>query len=291
MAAEGPATAPLWTRLVQAVSELGVSVGLLTALLVYYGWVRAGAQARAMGLDVHLFGYTTQDYLLLSISSLYGILFWIAVALLAGLWADRLVRERVDARVRASGSAQVARWARRGTWFFIGLAVAGWLLERTVRDSREAWVLPFAMALCVLGAAWAAGLRRRVTARDRPPTAPRGQLLGAAALVSVVGLLVFWGTTAAAEETGRLMAQALQRDREDLPRAVVYSEEPLHVGLPGVGTEQVGTPDDPLHRYDRLRLLTLRGGRYFLLPEGWTVEHSTVLVLPDDGSVRLEYSR
>ncbi len=291
MAAEGPATAPLWTRLVQAVSELGVSVGLLTALLVYYGWVRAGAQAREMGLDVHLFGYTTQDYLLLSISSLYGILFWIAVALLAGLWADRLVRERVDARVRASGSAPVARWARRGMWLLIGLAVAGWLLERTVRDSREAWVLPFAMALCVLGAAWAAGLRRRVTARDRPPTAPRGQLLGAAALVSVVGLLVFWGTTAAAEAMGEVRAYDLQGSRDEMPRAVVYSEEPLHVGLPGVGTEQVGTPDDPLHRYDGLRLLTLRGGRYFLLPEDWTVEHSTVLVLPDDGSVRLEYSR
>ncbi len=290
MTEESPATPPLWTRLVQAVSELGISVGLLTALLVYYGWVRAGAQARAMGLDVHLFGYTTQDYLLLSISSLYGILFWIAVALLAGLWADRLVRERIDARVRASGSAQVARWARLGTWFFIGLTVAARLLDGAVPE-EEAWVIPFAMALCVLGAAWAAGLRRRATARDRPPTAPRGQLLGAAALVSVVGLLVFWGTTAAAEETGRLMARALQKDREDLPQAVVYSEEPLHVGLPGVGTEQVGTPDDPLHRYDGLRLLTVRGGRYFLLPEDWTVERSTVLVLPDDGSVRLEYSR
>lgn len=291
MAEESPATPPIWTRLVQAVSELGISVGLLTALLVYYGWVRAGAQARAMGLDVHLFGYTTQDYLLLSIGSLYGMLFWIAVALLAGVWADRLVRERVDARVRASGSAPVARWARRGTWFFIGLAVAGWLLERTVRDSREAWIFPFAMALCVLGAAWAAGLRRRATARDRPPTAPRGQLLGAAALVSVVGLLVFWGTTAAAEAMGEVMAYDLQDDLAEMPRAVVYSEEPLHVGLRGVGTEQVGPPDDPLYRYDGLRLLTLRGGRYFLLPEHWTVEGSEVLVLPDDGSIRLEYSR
>ncbi len=291
MAEQGPDQPPLWTRLVQAVSELGISVGLLTALLVYYGWVRAGAQARVMGLDVNLFGYTTQDYLLLSISSLYGTLFWIAVALLAGVWADRLVRERVDARVRASGSASVARWARRGTWLFIGLALAGWLLARTVRDSREAWILPFAMALCVLGAAWAAGLRRRATARDRPPTAPRSQLLGAAALVSVVGLLIFWGTTAAAEAMGEVMAYDLQDKREKLPRAVVYSEEPLHVGLPGVGTEQVGTPDDPLHRYDGLRLLTVRGGRYFLLPEDWTVERSSVLVLPDDGSVRLEYSR
>ncbi len=290
MAEESPATPPLWTRLVQAVSELGISVGLLTALLVYYGWVRAGAQARAMGLDVHLFGYTTQDYLLLSISSLYGMLFWIAVAVLAGVWADRLVRERVDARVRASGSARVARWARLGTWFFIGLAVAARFLDGAVPE-EEAWVIPFAMALCVLGAAWAAGLRRRATARDRPPTAARGQLLGAAALVSVVGLLVFWGTTAAAEAMGEVRAYDLQDDLAEMPRAVVYSEKPLHIGLPGVRAEELGGPDDPLHRYDGLRLLTLRGGRYFLLPEQWTVAGSTVLVLPDDDSVRLECSR
>ena len=291
MAEESPATPPLWTRLVQAVSELGISVGLLTALLVYYGWVRAGAQARAMGLDVHLFGYTTQDYLLLSISSLYGILFWIAVALLAGLWADRLVRERVDARVRASGSAQVARWAHRGTWLFIGLAVAGWLLERTVRDSRETWILPFAMALCVLAAAWAAGLRRRVTARDERPTAPERPLLRSFALLSVVALLVFWGTSSVAEAMGRALAHDLEEELGTMPRTVVYSEKPLHIGLPGVRAEELGGPDDPLHRYDGLRLLTLRGGRYFLLPEQWTVAGSTVLVLPDDNSVRLEYSR
>ncbi len=294
-----PGPAPLWTRLVQAVSELGISVSLLSALLVYYGWVRAEAQARAMGLDVHLFGYTTQDYLLLSISSLYVQLFWIAVAVLAGVWADRRVRERVDARVRRSGSAPVARWARRGTWLLVGLAAAGLVLERMVRGHPEAWLVPFVTALCVLGAVWAAGLRRRATApdgpagtpRDTPRGAPRGQLLGAAALVSVVGLLVFSGTSAVAKETGRIMAGELQDQLGSMPHTVVYSEKPLHVGLPGVGTEQVGTADDPLYRYDGLRLLTLRGGRYFLLPEHWTVAGSTVLVLSDDDSIRLEYSR
>ena len=65
----------------------------------------------------------------------------------------------------------------------------------------------------------------------------------------------------------------------------------LDIGLPGVGAEELGPPDDPLYRYDGLRLLTLRGGRYFLLPEHWTVAGSSVLVLPDDSSVRLEYSR
>jgi hypothetical protein len=285
-----PAGSPLWGRLFQAVSELGVGVSLLTALLLYFGWVRAGAQAREMGLDANLFGYTTQDYLLLSIGSLYVQLLWIAVAVLGGVWLDRRIRERVDARVRRSGSATVARWARRGTWFFVGLAVAARILGGAVPE-QEAWVVPFVMALCVLGAAWAAGLRRRVVARGEPLAAPDRQLLRGFALVSVVALLVFWGTSAVAEAMGRAMAHDLEDELETMPRTVVYSEKPLHIGLPGVGLEELGPPDDPLYRYDGLRLLTLRGGRYFLLPEHWTVAGSSVLVLPDDSSVRLEYSR
>lgn len=290
MAEQRPEESPLWARLLQVVSELGVAVSLLTALLLYYGWVRARAQAQEMGLDVNLFGYTTQDYLLLSISSLYVQLLWIAVAVLGGVWADRRIRERVDARVRRSGSAPVARWARRGMWFFIGLAVAARVLGGAV-PAEEAWVVPFAMVLCVLGAVWAAGLRRRVTAPDGRPASPERQLLGGVALVSVVALLVFWGTSSFAEAMGKAMAHDLQEGLGTMPRTTVYSEEPLHIGLGQVGAAELGGPDDPLYRYDGLRLLTLRGGRYFLLPEDWTVAHSEVLVLPDDDSIRLEYSR
>lgn len=290
MAQQKPEDSPLWARVLQVVSELGVAVSLLTALLIYYGWVRARAQAREMGLDVNLFGYTTQDYLLLSISSLYTPLFWIAVTILGGVWADRRIREYVDARVRRSGSAPEARWARRGMWFFIGLAVAARVLGHDV-PQEGAWVVAFTMVVCVLGAAWAAGIRRRVTAPDERPASPERQLLGGVALVSVVALLVFWGTSSVAEAMGELMADDLEKELATMPQAVVYSEEPLHIGLDQVRVEELGGPDDPLYRYDGLRLLTLRGGRYFLLPENWTVDDSEVLVLPDDDSIRLEYSR
>lgn len=152
----------------------------------------------------------------------------------------------------------MVRWARRGTWFFIGLAVAVRLLGGAVPE-EEAWVIPFAMALCVLAAAWAAGLRRRVTARDERPAAPERPLLRGFALVSVVALLVFWGTSSVAEAMGRALAHDLEEELGTMPRAVVYSEKPLHIGLPGVRTEELGGPDDPLHRYDGLRLLTLAG--------------------------------
>lgn len=60
---------------------------------------------------------------------------------------------------------------------------------------------------------------------------------------------------------------------------------------PGVTTHELGTAEAPLYRYDGLRLLTVSGERYFFLHEGWSVEEGTVVVLPDDASLRVQYGR
>jgi hypothetical protein len=35
----------------------------------------------------------------------------------------------------------------------------------------------------------------------------------------------------------------------------------------------------------------LSGGRFFFLHDGWTPQNGTVIVLPDDNSVRIEFRR
>src|SRR3954467_2446299 len=42
----------------------------VTALLYYYGWTRSSVEARRLGLEDSLLGYSTQDYLLRSMSSM-----------------------------------------------------------------------------------------------------------------------------------------------------------------------------------------------------------------------------
>ena len=59
---------------------------LVVALLYYFGWARTSAEAHALGLDDSLFGYSTQDYILRSISSMYWPLFVGAGAVLVGLF-------------------------------------------------------------------------------------------------------------------------------------------------------------------------------------------------------------
>src|SRR4029079_11853400 len=58
---------------------------LVVGLLYYFGWARTSAQAHALGLDDSLFGYSSQDYILNSISSMYWPLLVGTVALLCGL--------------------------------------------------------------------------------------------------------------------------------------------------------------------------------------------------------------
>lgn len=53
----------------------------------------------------------------------------------------------------------------------------------------------------------------------------------------------------------------------------------------------MGSGDTALYRYDGLRLLVLSGGRFFFLHDGWTARDGTVIVLPDDNSVRIEFKR
>lgn len=76
-----------------------------------------------------------------------------------------------------------------------------------------------------------------------------------------------------------------------MPRAEVYSLKPLGIGANAIKEVKVGTGDAALYRYDGLRLLVLSGGRFFFLHDGWTARDGTVIVLPDDNSVRIEFKR
>ena len=106
-----------------------------------------------------------------------------------------------------------------------------------------------------------------------------------------MALLLFWGTSNFAEARGRGLAEDLEVNLPWLPRAQVYSQEPLGLDVLGVTTHELGTAEAPLYRYDGLRLLTVSGERYFFLHEGWSVEEGTVVVLPDDASLRVQYGR
>jgi len=274
-----------WQRTLEVLSVIGPPLTVATALLVYFGWARSDAQAKSMGLDVSLFGYTVQDFILRSIQSLFRPLAWLALIGLAWLMADRALSKVIaGGRYRRALGRGAAVLAAGGYLF----AAAMWILTVTQPD-RTLLYVPYLIAGGLLLGSWGVALRRRVAqyAARSPILTPRG--LERAFMFILVTLLLFWGTADYAQALGRGAAVDYQERSALLPTAVVYSKERLAVSAPNVLESSAGTTAAPLYRYSGLRLLVVSGGRIFLLNDGWTLNDGRVVVLPDNGSVRVEY--
>ncbi|MEX5264830.1 hypothetical protein RF640_12460 [Kocuria sp. CPCC 205231] len=280
-------TGSVWSHVLGYVSVIGPPATVVTALVFYFGWARAKAQAEWMGLHVNLFGYTTRDFALLSISALYlPLLLLVALAML-WVWLDRLLRRRIDRGAAGRWATALPRAALLGAGALIGLMVVLLFAERVYSPLYA----PYLVTAGVLVAAWAVRIRRCAAAVEGPRRPAEQQAVEATLLLVLVALLLFWGTSNFAEARGRGLAEDLEVNLPWLPRAQVYSQEPLGLDVPGVTTRELGTAEAPLYRYDGLRLLTVSGERYFFLHEGWSVEEGTVVVLPDDASLRVQYGR
>ena len=280
-------TGSVWSHVLGYVSVIGPPATVVTALVFYFGWARAKAQAEWMGLHVNLFGYTTRDFALLSISALYlPLLLLVALAML-WVWLDRLLRRRIDRGAAGRWATALPRAALLGAGALIGLMVVLLFAERVYSPLYA----PYLVTAGVLVAAWAVRIRRCAAAVEGPRRPAEQQAVEATLLLVLVALLLFWGTSNFAEARGRGLAEDLEVNLPWLPRAQVYSQEPLGLDVPGVTTRELGTAGAPLYRYDGLRLLTVSGERYFFLHEEWSVEEGTVVVLPDDASLRVQYGR
>ncbi|MDQ6755103.1 MAG: hypothetical protein M3017_17315 [Actinomycetota bacterium] len=321
-------------RCLAAVAAVVPAVAVATALLVYFGWARSDAEARSMGLDANLFGYTALDYVLGSLRSLFlplVLLVIVAIVWLAGeVW--------LTARTRSNRHRRFIQRTSTAAMFVGMVAAGGGLLVSLSLPDQAAIFLPYVMAAGVLVAAW--GLRlRRATAAPHPvagmtpnpevdaaaadpeaavptadpeeavptadpeeavPTADpeaavpirprtvRQHAIESTLVFTLATLLLFWGTTDFAQAVGRGRAVQIEQSVDSMPRATVISGTKLGIGAPNVREQAIGTATAPLYQYRGLRLLVVSGGRFFFLHNGWTLRSGAVVVLPDDGHVRVE---
>jgi hypothetical protein len=285
MTEANPDERSFWSRALGVISAIGPPITVATALLFYFGWARAEAQAAYMGLDVSLFGYAAQDYILISISALFLPLVGLLLAAVVWVALDRWLRRRIDedrgraVTVRAVGIAALLS----GLMIGIGLLLA--ILTST------AMFAPYLMALGVLIATWCISLRRQSRGGHLATLTTEQRAVETTLVLSIVTLLLFWGTADYAQALGRRLALDFEQGVQFMPRAEVYSLKPLGIGANAIKEVKVGTGDAALYRYDGLRLLVLSGGRFFFLHDGWTARDGTVIVLPDDNSVRIEFKR
>jgi hypothetical protein len=292
-AASASDESPLRSAL-SVLTTLGPPLTIATALMFYFGWARSNVQAQFMGLDVSLFGFSTQDYVLQSISTLYVPLLTIAALALGWL----ALHQRVSHALGRS-SARPALRAAGGIALAVGLLMATAAVLIAIVDRTWApLVLPLVLASGTAIAAyggWLAGAagHPQISGPAGPPwqRALRALLIG-----SVITLALFWEVSNYAGVVGRGYALELARTLPARPRATVFSTTPLGIQAPGVHEQQL--PVDPdggkealRYRTTGLRFLVRSGGRMFLVHDGWTPQRGTVIVLPDNDQVRWQFSR
>jgi hypothetical protein len=279
-------------------TTLGPPVTIATALMVYFGWARSDIQAKVMGLDVSLFGFSTQDYVMQSISTLYVPLL-AAAALALGCLA---LHQRVGAALARQRARPTLRTAGRAALGVGLVAAAAAVLAANVYRNRGPLVLPLVIPLVLAAgtavATYGAWLARAAAGPQAPGLAgpPWQRALRALLVGVVITLALFWETANFAGVVGRGRALEIARTLPQRPRVTVYSATPLGIQAPGVREERLAPgpgagKDAPRWRTTGLRFMTRSGGRMFLLHDGWTPRRGTVIVLPDDEQLRWQFSR
>ncbi|MBK7623847.1 MAG: hypothetical protein IPJ14_14580 [Kineosporiaceae bacterium] len=300
-----------------AVGALGALSTVATATMFYFGWRRSDVQARLMGIDVSLFGFSAHDYILRSLSSLYLPLL-VLCGLGLGWFLLHLRVVRVVSGVSGASSPPSRRRRTAAAWALgvaatAGIAAAGsilfsllagltdppigvrWLAVR-LRDS--AWVVPLVTLVATLTGVYAGWIHRRLRAAHATPTTQtsRRPLLPQVLVGGTVMLSTFWLLEEYASAVGRGYAQQLAHSVDQLSRTVVISPRPLGIRALGVQQERVGTTDSPsspatVYRTMGLRLLARSGGKVILVHDGWNLATGTVIVLPDSDDLQWEFSR
>lgn len=289
---------------------LGALLTLATGVMYYFGWRRSDVQASEMRVDVSLFGFSSQDYVLRSVSSLYLPMLLLLVGTLTSVWVHRRLVRLLWSAVRPDPHRRetVARVATAGAVTSGGLAAAAVLfavvagsvspspvvvaLTGTVRE-RE-WVVPVVLVAGTVVAAYAWWVRGQVRPSRPAEATPAWQaLLTATVVAGLVVLGAFWILEEYASAVGRGYARQLVAGVDRLARAVVISPVPLGLDAPGVREERIGPVESPAVRYRTtgLRLLARSGGKVLLVHEGWTPQTGTVIVLPDSDELGWQFSR
>lgn len=274
------------------VSVFGPPLTVATALLVYFGWARSDEQARELGLEESVLGMSTRDYVLRSIDTLFVPLLVVGGVGIAWLLAHEQISAAID------HGRGLPRWRRGFRWLrfsWIALPALG-LIAGLVWPMWLELIVPLAMAVGILITSYASVMCRRIDALTLAD-GEGGRLarwhwpLMKLLVGALVALTIFWELSMFAGVVGRGLAHQIVAGLDDRTGVVVYSKQDIQLGGPGVTKYRITEPSSAYgFRYDGLRLLQRTGDKFYLLPVGWRTPADGVIALPDDGSVRVEFS-
>jgi hypothetical protein len=247
---------------------------LLTALAYYFGWTFTNARASYFGIDPSTLGFSTQDYILRSADALFVPFAFLVLAALAAVAIHSLVRSGLR-QLPYHGAILQASWAC-GAVGSVLLTLGIVAMFRPLPFPTYYLFAPVSPGLGALLLAYAVYLRWGWL----PPVA--------VGLVLSLGVLSgFWATSKYADALGRGRAKRLAGSLSIRPSVVVYSKQRLQLGVREMRLDRRDSAY--AFRYTGLRLLVRSGGKYFLLPDGWSRQRGVAIVLSDTDELRVEF--
>ena len=255
---------------------LAGQAAILTAVLVYFGWVRAYATYHYFGVDLSALNFSVSDYVLHSVNVAFPMVVVIALLGVCATYRHELVRPSLDDPNRLR--RLVNRSARTGAC----LTVVGLILALVLALIGQLAFL--GLILLVIGATL--GMYAMViNSRYSPPKADTRTPSYIVASGALVLLLFMWTVTAYANYAGIQKAEQVQSGLPTAAAVIIYSSANLSLSGPGVMMSIVRARDSEFRfRYDGLRFLVGSGGNDFLLPERWRPGDGSVIVLPAAGA-------
>jgi hypothetical protein len=270
-------------RILRLVATIGSPIAIATALLFYFGWVRASVQARRLGYDTTILDWSVQDYILRSILVLFIPLMVLLLLALLLIWLhQRLILPMVESPC----PGRMATWLPRGlraSWILWASVAVVVLMFATPGSGA---VIPLTATLALLCAMYGDLLERRITGKSRTSSAAKVLIL------LLLAFAVFWDTERLARVMGDEYAAQITADPRQLLAVTIYSSKSLEIHTHGVVETKLGSPESAYrYRYDGLRLVQRSGDRYLLMSELWDVRSSRIIVLRDNDTIRMEFSR
>lgn len=284
----------------RGIATLVAPTSLVTGLLFYFGWARANRQSTAMGFDLSLLGYSSQEYVLLSLKPMFwpllvGLLLAIGGLLLHGailLYASGSARPSELPR-REQRRRQVRRLGIGLGGVGVVLAVLGLVGSGVDHPGR---LVSIGFPLCLTGSivcgSYAIYLSQRFRGsgrRRRLTPELRAVQVGLSALVVLLLLLtLFWSVSNYAENKGADAAILIDENLRSLPDVTIYSAKRLY--LPVAEEPLPGENGAYRFRYTGLKLLFRNKSSYFLRPAAETGVQLNI-VLAESPDVRFEFSK
>ncbi|MFI6739085.1 hypothetical protein ACIBI9_39695 [Nonomuraea sp. NPDC050451] len=263
----------------------------LASVLMYLGTIRLNAMYSKLGVNTSMLSFTFQESVMSSVKVADEPLVLFLLALLMVILLAPFVHEWLFRSTAWHRTATI-----RALRVLIVLGSASLVVAlAAMADWPECWHPPvFVKPLfLVLGTILlVSSFYLKTTLKSGPVVSTTARIVQRTVLAALLLVPVLWFVDEHAREVGgREAEKILAHPEQTLVTVVVYAAQRLNLDGPGIKEKALTDPNAGFrYQYTGLRLLIQSNRQYFLVPVCWgaTTPGARAIVLPADGSIRLE---